>query len=282
VSLRTALAKSLNIPAIKVQAKIGTDKVMMTARRLGIESRLEPVLSLALGTSEVNLLELTSAYATLANGGISSRPYFIERIEDRHGRILERAQEFHEEALDPRAAYIVTHMLQSTVDWGTGQNARRLYGLTAPAAGKTGTTDDTADGWFIGYTPDLVVGVWGGYDQRRSIGLPGASIGLPPWSDIVRWWTEQRPPRPFSAPDGIVAESICSESGLLATAHCPNVKSELFPDDQRPTRECDLHSVRSIDLAPGSGVRTLEDPSMQVRDLEPLAPVEDNAPPHGN
>ncbi|MFQ5600063.1 MAG: penicillin-binding protein 1A [Candidatus Krumholzibacteriia bacterium] len=280
VPLRYALAKSLNIPSIKLQAQVGTERVLQVARKMGVQTRLEPVLSLALGTSELTLIELTSAYATLASGGVASRPYFIDRIEDRHGKILERAQAHHEEALDPQTAYVVTHMLQSALDWGTGRNARVLYGLTIPAAGKTGTTDDTADGWFVGYTPDLVVGVWGGYDERRSIGLPGAYIGLPPWSDIMREYHATRPARPFTAPRGIVDESICTESGKLSTAHCPKVQSELFPERQRPTRECDLHSIRAVDLDPGRCFRTLDDASMRVDELAPLprAP-EDTRPP---
>ena len=248
VRLRFALAKSLNIPAIKLQEQVGTEKVTDAAKRMGIQSHLEPVLSLALGTSEVTLIELTAAYGTLANGGIYSQPWWIERIEDRYGKVLEQNGPHHEEALDPQVAYVLTHMLESVVDWGTGHNAREVYGLTLPVAGKTGTTDDTADGWFIGYTPDLVVGVWGGYDERRSIGLPGSVIGLPAWCDIVRDYAVTHPSRPFTAPEGIVTESVCADSGKLATPNCPNVVSEIFLERFRPQRECDLHTLRTMDL----------------------------------
>ncbi len=261
VSLRYALARSLNIPAIKLQAQVGTHRVVEIAHAMGIRSRLEPVLSLALGTSEVNLLELTAAFGTLANNGVYARPWFIERIEDRFGKVLERAQPYHEEALDPQTAYVVTHMLQSVVDWGTGRNARNLYGLHFPAAGKTGTTDDTADGWFVGYTPDLVVGVWGGFDERRSIGLPGAVIGLPPWSDIMRRYHENHPSRPFHEPGGIVSEAVCADSGKLATPHCPNVQSEIFLKQSRPRQECDLHTERGIDFEPGRALPRFERPA---------------------
>ncbi|UCE02586.1 MAG: PBP1A family penicillin-binding protein [Candidatus Latescibacterota bacterium] len=272
VSLRYALARSLNIPAIKLQAQIGTEKVMQAAHRMGIRSRLEPVLSLALGTSETTLLELTSAFATLANGGIYSRPWYIEKIEDRFGKVLERAQPYHEEALSPQVAYIVTHMLQSVVDWGTGRNARVLYGLTIPAAGKTGTTDDTADGWFVGFTPDLVVGVWGGYDERRSIGLPGALIGLPPWADIMRGHYATRTAQAFNEPGGILSESVCTDSGKLATPHCPNVQSELFTKQSRPRRECDLHTLRALDYESDGAFTGFED-------TEPRAPQPRDRPP---
>jgi 1A family penicillin-binding protein len=262
VSLRFALAKSLNIPAVKLQDQVGTDKVTDAARRMGIQSHLEPVLSLALGTSEVTLVELTAAYGTLANGGIYSQPWWIERVEDRDGKVLEQNGPHHEEALDPQVAYVLTHMLESVVDWGTGHNAREVYGLTIPVAGKTGTTDDTADGWFIGYTPDLVVGVWGGYDVRRSIGLPGSVIGLPAWCDIMRDYAATHPSRPFTAPDGIVTESVCADSGKLATPNCPNVVSEIFMEKFRPQRECDLHTLRALDL---ESSHELDEPEPQVR-----------------
>lgn len=279
VSLRFALAKSLNVPAIKLQERVGTEAVIRTATRMGISSRLEPVLSLALGTSEVTLLELTSAYGTLANGGVTSRPFFIERIEDRRGRILERASEFHEEALDPQTAFVVTHMLQSVVDWGTAHNARDLYGLTMPAAGKTGTTDDLGDGWFVGYTPDLVVGVWGGFDERKPIGVAGSYIALPPWCDILRDYYETRPSLPFTEPPGIHAESICADSGKLSTAHCPRVQSEVFSSQTRPTRECNLHGVATVGESRQMGLRSLDDPSMHSEDLEPPAEAPVPRPP---
>ena len=270
VSARHALAHSLNIPAIKAAAKVGTEAVLDTSRRMGIQSRLEPVLSLALGTSEVTLIELTAAYATLASGGVRSRPFYIERVEDRNGKtIWENAPE-QEEVLDPQTAYIVTSMLQSVMEWGTGKNARVLYGLDVPVAGKTGTTDDTADGWFVGYTPDLVVGVWGGFDERRPIGLPGAGIGLPPWSDIMREWHKTHPARPFTAPPGVVTESVCTESGKLATPHCASVQREFFSSAAVPSRECDLHSVAGD---PGRrGLRTFEDATLRIDEPAPQPP----------
>ncbi len=273
VSVRYALAKSLNSPAIKLQEEVCVQRVIEVAKRMGIESRLEPVKSLALGTSEVTLLELTAAFATLAHGGVYARPCFIERIEDPSGRIREQLQPAQHEALDPQTAFVVTHMLQSVVDWGTGANARALYGLRVPAAGKTGTTDDTADGWFVGYTPEIVVGVWGGYDERRSIGLPGSVIGLPPWSDILREYYLERPAPAFLEPAGLVSESICTESGKLATPLCPNVQSEYFLPQHRPRQDCDLHTERAMDFESGHGLRSFEDTR------PPGSPPESTRPP---
>jgi penicillin-binding protein 1A len=252
VSVRAALAKSLNIPSIKLLQQVGAPAVIANAHKMGIDSRLEPVLSLALGTSEVSLLELVRAYGVLANGGISSRPYFIERIEDRRGKVLERASEYHEEALDPQTAYLVTSMLESALDWGTGHNARDLYGIRVPAAGKTGTTDDLGDGWFVGYTPDLVVGVWGGFDERRPIGLAGSYIALPPWCDVMRQYVATHTGRDFPQPAGIEAAKICVDSGKLATSQCPRVQMEIFTQRTLPKRDCDLHSVA------GAGERAAE------------------------
>ena len=277
VALRTALAKSLNIPSIKLLQQVGVENVIETAHAVGIESPLQAVPSLALGVSETNLLELTGAYGTIANGGITSRPYFIERVEDRTGRVVKRATEFHAEAVDPQSAYVLTSMLRSVLDWGTGHNARDLYGFTAPAAGKTGTTDDLGDGWFVGYTPDLVVGVWGGFDERRPIGLAGSYIALPPWCDVMKWWTARNPVRDFPEPPGIVQERICVDSGKLATPACPRVQTELFTDRTRPTLECDLHAGGASDRTADPG---LDDPNAQPQDIAPPATGTRPAPDH--
>ena len=269
VSLRTALAKSLNVPSVKLQQRVGTEAVISTAKRMGIVSPLEPVLSLALGTSEVSLLELTSAYATLAHGGVTSRPHSIEWIEDREGRVLEKFSEYHEEGLDPQTAYVVTSMLESALDWGTGHNARDLYGITFPAAGKTGTTDDLGDGWFVGYTPEIVVGVWGGFDERRPIGAAGSYIALPPWCDIVREYASTRPHLAFARPEGISTATICVDSGRLATPYCLHVQAETFGVKTRPRIECDLHTVAGID----------GDAEAEMRSLEGSAPEELAPPP---
>jgi 1A family penicillin-binding protein len=273
VSLRSALAKSLNVPSVKLLQQVGTESVIANARRLGIESRLEPVLSLALGTSEVTLIELVSAYGAIANGGIASKPYFIERIEDRRGRVLERATEFHQEAIDPQSAYLLTSMLESALDWGTGHNARDLYGFTAPAAGKTGTTDDLGDGWFVGYTPDLVVGVWGGFDERRPIGVAGSYIALPAWCDIMRGWTLRHGQRAFPEPNGIREERICVDSGKRATPGCPRVQTEIFSDRNHPQDDCDLHAGGERE----AGASGLGDDGLEAGDLRP-PPVQAGSP----
>jgi len=249
VSLRHALNKSINIPAIKLLQKIGAPSVISVAKRMGIKSPLSPYLSLALGAQEVTLKELTSAFGVLAAEGIRAEPMAILKIEDRNGNILEEYREYHEEVLTPEITYIITDMLCSVINEGTGQNAR-LYGLRIPCAGKTGTTDDYEDGWFIGFTPELVVGVWTGFDDNITMGRnkTGARVALPIWVEIMKAaYPTNRGPN-FSRPPAITEAIICEESGLLATPYCTQARREIFIEGMEPSRHCDLHRVSAYDL----------------------------------
>ena len=249
VSLRYALNESINIPAIKLLQKIGAPSVVDEAKKMGIKSPLMPYLSLALGSFEVNLLELTSAYGVLATEGIRAEPIAILKIEDRSGNVLEEFREYHEEVLPPDIAYIAVDMLRSVIDEGTGEMARTM-GLRIPCAGKTGTTDDYGDGWFIGFTPELVVGVWTGFSHRESMGRnkTGARVALPIWVDIMRAAYPSNSGPDFERPPNIVESIICTESGLLATPYCPNPRREIFIEGGEPTRQCDIHRISAYDL----------------------------------
>jgi penicillin-binding protein 1A len=251
VSLREALSRSINIPSIKLMQTVGTPSVINVARRMGITTPLQNVLSLALGTNEVTLLELTSAYGVLAAEGMWAKPMAIVRIEDRNGNVLEEFRQYHEEVLQPDISYVITDMLTSVIDevHGTGA-AARLYGLDIPCAGKTGTTDEYTDAWFVGYTPELVVGVWTGFDERKTIGrgMTGARAALPIWIETMKAaYPSNRGPG-FDRPPNIVEETICDESGLLSTPYCPKVRREIFIEGNEPTRPCDLHRVSPYDL----------------------------------
>jgi penicillin-binding protein 1A len=251
VSLREALSRSINVPSIKLIQAVGPPAVINVAKRMGIKSRLQNVLSLALGTNEVTLLELTSAYGVLAAEGMRAEPMAITRIEDRNGNVIEEYREYHEEVLQPDIAYMITDMLTSVIDevHGTGASAR-LYGLDIPVAGKTGTTDEYTDGWFIGYSPELVMGVWTGFDERKPIGRgkTGAKVALPIWVETMKAaYPTNRGPA-FNRPPNIIEELICQESGLLSTPYCPKVVREIFIEGNEPTRECDLHRISSYDL----------------------------------
>jgi penicillin-binding protein 1A len=242
VPLREALARSINIPAIKVGDQIGQETVIRYARRMGIESDLQPYRSIALGTFEVNLLELTSAVGVLAASGIRTEPIAITRIETRDGRLLEENPPRRSEAISAQTAYIMTSLLQSVVNEGTAQSIR-ARGITRTLAGKTGTTDEYGDAWFIGYSPDLVAGVWVGFDERRRMGTKetGARVALPIWIDFMQGALEAVPDRPFPEPRGIVRREICPESGLLATSYCPDPKVEVFISGTEPLRFCNVH-----------------------------------------
>ena len=242
VTLRYALQRSINIPAIKLLRKLGVSLVASYARRMGIKSTIQPNLSMALGTSEVNLLELTSAYEVLANEGIRNEPAYILKVEDKSGAVLETHLSKPVDVLSGETAGTMTSMLQSVMDHGTGYPARAA-GFVIPAAGKTGTTDDYSDAWFVGYTPSLVCGVWVGFDVKKKMGkgVTGAVGALPIWTDFMLAAYRGRPVENFNLPGEGVTKEICTETGLLATEACPSVTAEVFTPGTEPTEYCNVH-----------------------------------------
>ena len=243
ITLRNALANSVNIPAAKLLQKLGTSVVTTYAKRMGIRSRLLADLSLALGTAEVNLLELTSSYGVYADQGVRVAPVYVLRVEDKNGKVLEQARTVAEEVLSPETALTMTSMMESVFENGTAASARAL-GFTLPAAGKTGTTDDYSDAWFVGYVPGIVTGVWVGFDRKQKIGpgMTGAAAALPIWVDVMLTATKGRPPQDFPVPSGVMSRLICTETGLLANPACPISEIELFREGSEPTGYCNVHS----------------------------------------
>jgi len=242
VTLRYALQQSINIPAVKLLRKVGTSLVSSYARRMGIKSPIGQNLSMALGSSEVTLLELTSAYGVFANRGVRNDPLFILKVEDKNGTVLEKNSPRPVEVLSQETAAVMTSMMQSVMDQGTGYPAR-ARGFTMPAAGKTGTMDDYMDAWFVGYTPSLVAGAWVGYDVKKTIGpgMTGARAALPIWADFMIGATRGRAPEDFPAPLGTVNRMVCAETGMLATDKCPNVTTEMFTEGSEPSEYCTTH-----------------------------------------
>ena len=269
VTLRYALQQSVNIPAIKLLRKVGTSLVASYARRMGIRSPIGQNLSLALGSSEVSLLDLTSAYGVLADRGVRNEPVFILKLEDKSGTVLERHSPRPTEVLSEATTATVTSMLQSVMDHGTGYPARAA-GLTIPAAGKTGTMDDYKDAWFVGYIPSLVCGVWVGYDEKRYIGpgMTGGRAALPIWTETMLAATRGRPVEDFPAPAGTVETLVCAETGMLATVNCPNTTNEVFADGSEPAELCSAHPGEALEraVAPAD---TEEEP-VEARDLRKL------------
>ncbi len=275
VTLRYALQQSINIPAIKLLRKVGTSLVASYARRMGVKSPIGQNLSLALGTSEVTLLELTSAYGVIANRGIRNDPLFILKVEDKNGSVLEKNAPRPMEVLSEETAAVMTSMLQSVLDHGTGYPAR-ARGFLNPAAGKTGTMDEYMDAWFVGFTPSLVCGTWVGFDEKKPIGpnMTGAHAALPAWTDFMIGATRGRPVEDFPVPAGTVSRQVCAESGMLATEVCPNVTTEMFGENSEPTEYCTAHPGRPL-LAPPAPALEEKPPGLRQLDRNDLARSKD-------
>jgi len=241
VTLRYALAHSLNIPAVKVAEMTGYDNVAKTARAVGLNINIKPTPSIALGAYEVTPLEIAGAYTVFANNGDRLKPSFIKTIRDQQGAdIFEETQE-RKRALDPRVAYLVENMMEEVLRSGTGADVPYRFHFTLPAAGKTGTS---RDGWFAGFTSKLICVVWVGFDDNRDFKLEGAHSALPIWAEFMKLahaHREYHNVHAFSAPDGIVTADIDPESGQLATANCPKTRSEVFLAGTQPIETCALH-----------------------------------------
>lgn len=233
-TIREALAHSRNVVTIKVLKEIGVNKAAEYAERLGITSPINRDLSLALGSSALSLLELTTAYATFAALGMRPEPLFISRITDKDGNVLEEHLPSFTEAMSRQTAYIVSNLLQGVVQNGTG---RRAKVLNRPVAGKTGTTNNLNDAWFLGYTPELVAGAWIGYDEEKPLGRheTGARAALPIWLKFMEKVTEGTPSRNFAIPDGIVFAKIDAETGLPAEPSTRETIFEAYKEGTAPT-----------------------------------------------
>jgi penicillin-binding protein 1A len=211
-TLHNALIHSRNIISIKVLEEIGVDYAVSYARNMGITSPLFRNLSLALGTSGVTLQELVRAYGVLADGGQRVQPFFIKKIVDRTGHVFEETHPKAEQVMDPRIAFITTYIMQDVVESGTAQLIKKLG---RPVAGKTGTTDDTRDAWFLGFTPSLVAGVWVGFDQEREMGKQevGGRAAAPIWLYFAQKALEEMPAETFPVPEGIVFVKVNPQTG---------------------------------------------------------------------
>ncbi|MBI4823962.1 MAG: PBP1A family penicillin-binding protein [Nitrospirae bacterium] len=231
ITLREALAYSRNVVTIKLAEAIGLGKILNFSRDLGIkDSDLPKDLTLALGSLSISPLELTSAYSTFANSGMKMNPIAIKYITDLQGRVIESTEPNGTEALSPQTAFLITSMLKDVVNYGTGVGAKALG---RPVAGKTGTTNDFRDAWFLGYTPDILTGVWIGFDDMRPIGNKetGARAALPVWLRFMRSVTGDYEIRDFEMPDGIVSRFVDINTGQIVNAPGEESQIEFFKDD---------------------------------------------------
>lgn len=242
VTLREGLMRSINLVSAKLVQRVSPHQVAFYAKSFGLKTRINPVPSLALGTSEVTLLQLTDAYSIFPNHGIRVEPRFITKTTDRFGNVLEENIAKKEEVLSGQTAYVMTTMLQSVVDNGTGFGARQR-GFYRQAGGKTGTTDMCTDNWFIGFTPQITAGVWIGFDDKTPIGddITGAHTALPVWADFMMFAHQDLPEEEFEIPEGICFRTVCVESGELATDKCHKVVTDVFTDKTLPQGYCHLH-----------------------------------------
>ena len=246
ITLRKALALSRNLATVHLVLEIGPGAVASYARRAGITSYLPPYPSLALGAVTLSPIELATGFSTIANYGYRIRPYFIKKVVDKNGVVLESHEPLRVHVFDSLSTYIVTNMLESTFTEGTARGAILHYGWNRVAAGKTGTTNEHRDSWFIGYTPGLLTCVWVGYDSLRTIyeGASGASMALPIWTLYMKKILDELPDTEFVVPQGIVFAEVCDQSGLLATQYCPVTHIEPFREGDEPQEFCNIHGPK--------------------------------------
>ncbi|HEX7088033.1 MAG TPA: PBP1A family penicillin-binding protein [Vicinamibacterales bacterium] len=300
MTLRTALRTSSNRAAVRLLDEVGIPPTVTYAKQLGVGD-VPPVPSLALGSGEVTLIDLTAAYGAFANRGIHTQPRLIRRVEDRDGTVLFEAPADSRRVVSETTAFLLSSMLQDVIAYGTAWKARQA-GFMLPAAGKTGTTNQYVDAWFVGYTPRLVAGVWIGFDQPKTIVPNGyaSDVAVPLWGRFMKAATKNDRPEWYKPPAGLVGVTVCRVSGLLPNDGCGEVVvvnddgeetrrsmliTDYFPRGRTPIGVCPLHEKRNIfeaiagwfggDRAPGA---TSEAGAPGRPPVEPVAEV-DAAPP---
>ncbi|MCB0338576.1 MAG: PBP1A family penicillin-binding protein [Bdellovibrionales bacterium] len=242
VTFRYALEHSLNTPAVYIGQRVGIEALLRTVHGFGLGYDWPAVPSLALGSGDTSLLTLTTAYAGLANGGVSVNTSLYSSVLDRSGVTLLERELLRHRVADENAVFVLTDILQGVIERGTGQVVRRL-GYIGPVAGKTGTSNDTRDSWFLGFTPTLTAGVWVGFDDNSKTGLTGASGAGPIWAHFMKCAQPFHEAANFTPPGGVVFLEIDGVSGGLATPQCPsgNIVREVFVRGTQPQRPCPLH-----------------------------------------
>ncbi|HUS08760.1 MAG TPA: PBP1A family penicillin-binding protein [Bryobacteraceae bacterium] len=283
VTLRQAISKSMNIPAVKLAESVGYRTVVDLARRAGLNMEIRATPALALGAYEVTPLEIAGAYTMYANRGVVSKPNWIKQIRSQKGGSIFDANPDRKAVLDPRVSFLMVDLLQEVVRSGTGAGVRSR-GVTIPVAGKTGTS---RDGWFAGFSSKLVCVVWVGYDDGSELNLEGARSALPIWAEFMKRahsHREYRNVHGWEAPDGIVSVDIDPASGGLATPMCPSARSEYFISGSQPVELCRLHSNGTTQVAgwetapakpqqPGTPVPGPVSPNAEMRTAQSQPPA---------
>ena len=256
LTLREALYRSINVVTVKLGNRIGIESIAQLANRMGIDSEIPRVASAPIGAGSVKPLEIVTAYATFANMGIRVTPRVIYRIEDNGGRVIWESRVAPERVLDERTSWIMLSILRDVVDRprGTGAYGVRVFGgvpYEVPVAGKTGTTNDATDTWFVGFTPEVVMSAWIGFDRpaRLHFEAYGGRDAAPVVGSVLGWYYRGRPaPAPWARPPGLTERSVDRTTGLLATPWCPAelLYTEIYLPGSEPTETCDVHGPWGI------------------------------------
>ncbi len=249
-TFREGLRKSMNLISVRmVQQDIApAEQVKQTAKRMGINTDIRAVDAIALGTSEVYPIEMVAAYSALSNKGVYSRPFAITRIEDRYGNIIKDYYPERKEVLSEETAFLMTSMMQTVMDRGTGGSARWKYKFNRPAAGKTGTTQGWSDAWFVGFTPQIAAGCWFGVDDFQvplGPGSDGSKAALPAWARFMKAAHDTLgfPVQKFDKPNGIIDYKICDVSKKIPLPTC-SIEIEIYKTGTEPTQNCRIHRTQ--------------------------------------
>jgi membrane carboxypeptidase/penicillin-binding protein len=230
----------MNSATLRLADAVGLDRVLAMASKLGF-GNLPPYPSVVLGGIEVEPMRLAAMYAILANEGMEVQPYAVTAVVSANGQVIEGHELRAEQVLTPEVAYSMDFMLEQVIKHGTGIGVRKA-GFLRPAAGKTGTTNDSVDAWFAGFTPNLLAVVWTGFDQKEALGLTGAEASLPAWADFMKAATAARPDIDFPMPSDVVRVRVDPLTGYLASRHCPVTMEGVFPKALAPVKVCPFHT----------------------------------------
>ncbi|MGC1617680.1 MAG: penicillin-binding transpeptidase domain-containing protein, partial [Candidatus Acidiferrum sp.] len=284
VTVREALTNSLNVATVKVAEMIGYGRVVQIARQLGLGTNIQATPAVALGAYEMTPVEVAAGYTAFANGGVRAEPEFLHSVVSAGGTVVEKFTPQTHLVLDPRVAYLITSVLEDVLNKGTGAGVR-ARGFTLPAAGKTGTS---RDGWFAGYTSNLLTVIWIGFDDNRDLGITGGATAAPVWADFMLRATKLPPYRDvkdFTMPEGVQSVLIDPESLELATPNCPTTREEVYIAGSAPTQFCELHGGNGAVSATGSWLSHIfggDQPKQPQTDAQgkPVTTYDPNRPPN--
>ena len=284
VTVREALTNSLNVATVKVAELIGYGRVVQIARQMGLGGNIQPTPAVALGAYEMTAVDVAGGYTAFADGGVRAEPQFLHSVVSADGSVLEKFAPQTHQVIDPRVAFLVTSLLKDVLNKGTGAGVR-ARGFTLPAAGKTGTS---RDGWFAGYTSNLLTVVWVGFDDNRDLGLTGGAADAPVWADFMIRATAlpaYRDAKDFMPPEGVQSVLIDPESQELATPNCPVTRDEVYVAGSAPTQFCQLHGGSAAAASSGSWLSHVfggGEPKPPQTDAEgkPIVPYDPNRPPN--